>query len=273
MGDTKETREEEILELRSPPGQVVYQAIHREGEHELSRDTWALGWSGLAAGLSMGFSVVSQALLRAHLPEAPWATLVSRLGYTVGFLIVILGRQQLFTENTLTPILPLLTSKRPAMLLNVLRLWAVVFVSNLLGGLAFIWLISVTPIFEGSTQAAFGPIGREAMQTGFGIAVLRAIFAGWLLALMVWLLPFAESARIWVIIIISYLVGLGGFSHVIAGSMEVFYLVTTSELSVGHFLSAYVIPTLLGNVVGGVSLVALLAHAQFMAAGRGEPSS
>src|SRR4051812_5566121 len=119
MPEKDQREQDEIEERKSPPGHIVYHAIHREGEHELKRSSWALGWSGLAAGLSMGFSFVTQALLRTHLPEARWTILIARLGYTVGFLIVILGRQQLFTENTLTPILPLLTSKKAKVALNV----------------------------------------------------------------------------------------------------------------------------------------------------------
>jgi formate/nitrite transporter FocA (FNT family) len=273
MTNQREHEEEEIQERTSPPGHVVYLAIHREGEHELQRDNSGLAWSGLAAGLSMGFSIVAQALLRIHLPHAPWATLISRLGYTVGFLMVILGRQQLFTENTLTPVLPLLTSKKFSMFLNVTRLWSIVLVTNLAGGFAYVWLIGHTDIFDSDVQRAFSEIGREAMPAGFGTGLLRAIFAGWLLALMVWLLPFAESARVWIIIIISYLVGLGGFSHVVAGAMEVFYLVTTSELSFQKFVTSYLVPTLLGNIIGGVSLVAALGHAQFMADERKKPGS
>jgi formate/nitrite transporter FocA (FNT family) len=270
MPDKRQGDEEEIADRTAPPGQIIYQAIHREGEHELKRDSGALAWSGLAAGLSMGFSIVTQALLRVHLPNAPWAILISRLGYAVGFLMVILGRQQLFTENTLTPILPLLTSKKMAMLLNVARLWSIVLVTNLAGGFAYVWLIGNSSMFDHEMRRAFSEIGREAMHNGFAVEMLRAIFAGWLLALMVWLLPFAESARVWVIIIISYLVGLGEFSHVVAGSMEVFYLVTISDISPEQFLAKYIIPTLLGNIIGGVSLVAALAHAQFMAGGRGD---
>ncbi|HSU57365.1 MAG TPA: formate/nitrite transporter family protein [Candidatus Dormibacteraeota bacterium] len=265
MAEERTREQKEIEDRTAPPGHVVYHAIHREGEHELQRSSWGLAWSGLAAGLSLGFSIVTQALLRTHLPEAHWAPLVSRVGYTVGFLMVILGRQQLFTENTLTPILPLLTKKRASVGLNVARLWAIVLVTNIVGGFAYVALIAHSSMFNGDMQAAFAQIGREAMPPGIGSGILLGIFAGWLLALMVWLLPFAESARVWVIVIISYLVGLGGFSHVIVGSMEVFYLVTTSEMSFLAFLGQYFAPTLLGNVLGGVSLVALLAHAQFIA--------
>jgi formate/nitrite transporter FocA (FNT family) len=265
-------QEEEIQARTSPPGQIVYHAIHREGEHELERDSGALAWSGLAAGLSMGFSMVAQALLKIHLPDTRWQPLITKLGYTIGFLIVILGRQQLFTENTLTPILVLLKKKKFRVLGNVARLWAIVLVTNLAGTFAFAWIAAHSSIFDPNAKLAFSEIAREAINLSFTTTLLRAVVAGWLIAMMVWLLPFAEVARVGVIIILSYLVGLGHFSHIVAGGTEVFYLVATSEISFAHSLKIFFLPTLIGNVIGGVSLVAALAHAQFMAAGRGEHS-
>src|SRR3954454_10909071 len=107
-----EKREEKEAEEKSAPSaHVVYEAIRKEGRHELERKASSLAWSGLAAGLSMGFSFVTMALLQHHLPDTSSRPLIAPLGYSVGFLIVVLGRQQLFTENTLTVILPLLTRK------------------------------------------------------------------------------------------------------------------------------------------------------------------
>src|SRR4051794_34634138 len=128
-----ETREQGE-ERSSPSAHVVYEAILSEGEDELKRKSSSLGWSGLAAGLSMGFSFLTEGVLHHHLPAEHWLPLVSKFGYSVGFLIVILGRQQLFTENTLTVILPLLTHKTLSVFWNVLRLWSVVLTANLLGG-------------------------------------------------------------------------------------------------------------------------------------------
>src|SRR3954465_13897219 len=115
MSESEESQkqEEEAHERSSPSGTVVYKAILKEGESELERSSSALFWSGLAAGLSMGFSLVAEGLLRAHLPAEEWRPLGAKFGYSIGFLIVILGRQQLFTENTLTPVLPLLQKKEP----------------------------------------------------------------------------------------------------------------------------------------------------------------
>ncbi|GAB4469959.1 MAG: hypothetical protein OHK0029_42710 [Armatimonadaceae bacterium] len=181
----EESVKEEAEERRAPGGKVIYHAIFQEGEEELDRSSAALFWSGLAAGLSMGFSLIAEGLLQSYLPDAPWHSLVSELGYSLGFIIVILGRQQLFTENTLTPILPLLKRKDGTTLLNVLRLWGVVLLANLIGAVAMAWLTSSTGAFEPDVRETFLEISRKAIEPEPGLILLRGIFAGWLIALMV----------------------------------------------------------------------------------------
>ncbi len=260
--------EHDQVEARAAPTPlVVYEVIRREGNEELRRTVSALAWSGLAAGLSMGFSFVAMGLIRARLPDAPWRPLVVNFGYSIGFLIVILGRQQLFTENTLTPILPLLNKPSGATLWRVVRLWAVVLTTNLIGAFVFASVIGHTAVFWPEIRAAFAAIGDEALQGNFGTILLRAIFAGWLIALMVWLLPGAETSRPMIIIIITFLVGLGGFAHIIAGSVEIFYLLSTGAASWAHGIGGWLVPTLIGNIAGGLSLVAALNHAQVTAGG------
>ncbi|MEO5721812.1 MAG: formate/nitrite transporter family protein [Chthoniobacterales bacterium] len=261
-----EKQEEEVSDRTSPPGEVIYKAIYAEGEHELERNTTELALSGLAAGSSMGFSMVGEALLRHYLPDASWTPLISKLGYSVGFLIVILGRQQLFTKNTLTVILPLLRKKEAGMLGNVGRLWAIVLGANLVGAFLFALLAAHTSIFAPDVRQIFAEIGKAAIEPSFGTLILRGILAGWLIALMVWLLPFAESARIWVIVILAYVVGLAELPHIIAGSVETFYLVWIGSLSLKDCVLLYMIPTLIGNVIGGVALVAVGAHAEYFEA-------
>lgn len=263
-----EKQQEEIESRTAPPGDVVYQAIYDEGEHELQRSSSALALSGLAAGLSMGFSLVSEALLRVYLPDAPWTTAVAKLGYSVGYLIVILGRQQLFTKNTLTVILPFLKHRRPSLALNVGRLWAVVLLGNLAGAALFAGLLAHTNLFDEPVRQMFFKISTHAIEPTFGTILLRAILSGWLIALMVWLLPFAEAARVSVIIIIGYLVGMANLPHIIAGGVESIYLVWTGTISLGHCLGGYLLPALIGNVIGGVALVAFGAHAEFRTARR-----
>jgi len=269
-GAKQQAESEEARERAAPGGKILYKAIVLEGEEELDRSSAALFWSGLAAGLSMGFSMIAEALLATYLPDAHWRPLVTKLGYSAGFLIVILGRQQLFTENTLTPVLPLLQRRPGATFRNVMRLWSIVLLGNLLGGLAIALVAAHTTVFDVDVQAAFGEIGRKAMENGMGTVLLRGIFAGWLIALMVWLLPYAETARVWVIVIITYLVGIADFTHVIAGSIEVFTLAAAGDASWIEVITGYVLPTLVGNIIGGVTLVAMLNHAQVTAGGDGD---
>ncbi|HVB08701.1 MAG TPA: formate/nitrite transporter family protein [Candidatus Acidoferrales bacterium] len=258
------TREEEkqVEERVAIGANVIYEAIRREGDDELSRPAQALAWSALAAGLSVGFSFITEALLMAHLPDRPWRPLISRLGYSVGFLIVVLGRQQLFTENTLTAILPLLVRKNFGMFVKVARLWGVVLLGNIVGTYLFALGIAHSPIFDPSVRAALMAIGQANIGASFGTIFVRAIFAGWLIALMVWLLPAAETSHVAIIIILTYLIGLGGFSHVIEGSTTVFYLVAMKSASWSTYFMGFFLPALLGNILGGVSLVTALGHAQ-----------
>src|ERR1700684_2584981 len=241
---------------------VVYETIRREGEEELHRPAAALAWSAFAAGLSMGFSFVAQGVLMVHLPDQPWRPLIAGIGYSVGFLIVILGRQQLFTENTLTVVLPLLLRKELSTLLRMLRLWVVVLAANLVGTFLFALCVGRIGIFDAHTQQCLTQIGFAHIGAGFGTVLVRAIFAGWLIALMVWLLPSAESARVSIIIIITYLIGISGFNHIIAGSTTMLFLVVTKSISWGTYVVQFFIPTLIGNVIGGLALVAALGHAQ-----------
>ena len=261
----QEIEEKQIQERVNIGAHVVHETIRREGEDELKRPSSALAWSGLAAGLPMGFSLVAEGLLAAGLPHAPWATLISKLGYSVGFLIVVLGRQQLYTETTLTVVLPLLSRRDLKTALSVLRLWSIVLLANLIGTYLFALAVGRIPIFSTEVQRMFTEVSSSSTVGGFWVVFARAVFAGWLIALMVWLLPAAESSRVSIIIIITYLIGLGGFNHVIAGSTKVLFLVVTGAETWSNFFTRFFLPTLLGNVAGGVSLVAFLGHAQVVA--------
>ena len=245
----------------APRAMVIHEVVRAEGEEELGRRTGALAWSGLAAGLSMGFSFLSLAMIRGSLPDAPWRPLLDSFGYSVGFVIVILGRQQLFTESTLTAVLPLLLRRDRQTLLALLRLWAIVLAANLAGTFIFAALISRQDLFPAPVRAALMEIGGAAVDAPFGGTVVKAVFSGWLIALMVWLLPSARSARLLVIVLLTYIVALGRFPHTVAGSVEAAFTVFNGHASVGDYLVGFLIPTLLGNTLGGVTLVALLNHA------------
>lgn len=271
--DLTEEQEKQSRRVETTPLPVIHEVIRRRGEDELARSNAALAWSGLAAGMSMGFSLVSEGLLRAHLPHAEWTPLVSKIGYSVGFIMVILGRQQLFTENTLTPIIPVLASRKLSTVLQTLRLWVVVLISNLIGALCVAWVLGHTDVFDHSVRQAFSEIGRHAIENNFSTTLLRGIFAGWLIAFVVWLMPATPTNRFWVILLLTWLVGLGDLSHIIAGSVETMYAVTTGLATWGDYFLHFMIPALIGNIIGGVSLVGLINHAQLVAGKSAESQS
>lgn len=250
-------------ERKMPPVHVVYETIRLEGEHEIARTPAALAFSGLAAGLSMSFSFIVSGLLRALLPSTEWAPLITNLGYTTGFVIVIMGRQQLFTENTLTPILPLLAKPKADKVWRVLRLWAVVLIANVVGTAIVAYIMVHTGTFQAHVQDAFGAISREVYDGSFGQIFWRGFFGGWLIALTIWLIPTTEGgATLAIVILVTYVVGLGKFSHIIAGSVDALYGVFNGSATVAEFFGRFFVPTLLGNIVGGIVIVSLLGFAQ-----------
>ncbi|HEX2781555.1 MAG TPA: formate/nitrite transporter family protein [Gemmatimonadaceae bacterium] len=253
-------REEESLDAAT-----THEVVRREAQKELDRSPAALAWSGLAAGLAMGFTLVTEGVLRAHLPDAEWRPLVTKLGYAVGFLIVILGSQQLYTENTLEPVVPLLNKPTRERFTKMLRLWGIVFLANVVGTLLFSLYAARTSAFDEKLKAAFLAIGLEALEPSPGTIFLKAIAAGMIIALMVWMLPAAKTAHIWVIGVMAWLVGAASLSHVIVGSVETSYLMWRGAASVGEYLGHFMLPTLLGNTIGGVALVALINHKQVTA--------
>jgi formate/nitrite transporter FocA (FNT family) len=260
--ELSERQTQEAEDRTSVSAIVVHEAIRKDGDEELQRTWSALAWSGLAAGLSMGFSFVAEALLRSHLPDAPWRPLIVNLGYPLGFLIVIIGRQQLFTENTLTAIIPLLARRNWTTFFSVLRLWAIVLVSNLVGAHIFAWTIANTQVLRPEVQHALQELATAAADVSFPTAVVRGIFAGWLIAMVVWMNAATDSGKIPIIVIMTYVVGLAGLTHIVAGSAEVLFLVMIGAKSWISFVGGYVVPTLIGNILGGVALVSALNHAQ-----------
>ena len=263
-GHAPETREAEeaISEHIRLRAVVVYEIIQREGSAELARSAVALWWSGLAAGLAIGLSVLSEALIAAHLPDTEWKPLVENFGYCVGFIIVIMARQQLFTENTLTPVLPVILRWKWGWLLALLRLWGVVLLANLVGCFIFATFLAWSGVLPAHVAAAVVEIGQHLTEQEPLDLMLRGIVAGWLVAALVWMLPSAEGSELLVITLMTYIIALGDFSHVIAGSAETFYLFVTGEIGLAKTVFGFLLPTLVGNIIGGTVLFALLSYAQ-----------
>jgi formate-nitrite transporter family protein len=240
---------------------VIHEIIRDQGEEELERSFNGLAWSGIAAGLSIGFSFLTQATLQAHLPDTPWQPLVSGFGYSVGFLIVILGRQQLFTETTLTALIPALTRRNMQTVLRTLRVWAIVLAANIAATWVFAAIIAQPGIFPDATVQALSDVAAHALEGSFPHTLLTAGAAGWLIGLMVWLLPSADASRALIIILLTYVIAICQFPHAIAGSVEAAFRVFTGHATIGDYLLRFLVPTFLGNAAGGTILAALLNHA------------
>ncbi|UXZ94335.1 formate/nitrite transporter family protein [Pseudomonas phytophila] len=254
--------EREVDENQPPRAAVLHETIRIQGDHELERSVAALWWSALAAGLTMGLSLMAMGLFKSRLPDIESSHVIASLGYSAGFLAVILARQQLFTENTLTAVLPVMSKPTLSNLGRLLRLWGVVLFGNLCGTLLVAYVMLNLPIFDSQTDKAFLEIGRKVMENDVIHMFSKGIVSGWMIATMVWMIASMEAAKIWIIVLITYLMALGDFTHIVVGSAEASYLVFAGELSWSDFWLVFAAPTLAGNIIGGSFIFAILSHAQ-----------
>ncbi len=252
----------DISKNQPPRAAVLHEIIRQQGDQELERSIAALFWSALAAGLTMGLSLMAMGLLNSRLPSDEAFKVIASFGYCAGFLAVILSRQQLFTENTLTAVLPIMSKPTLGNFGRLFRLWAVVLVGNLMGTLLVAYVMLHLPIFDTQTDKAFLEIGRKVMENDTSQMFAKGIISGWMIATMVWMIPSMESAKMWIIILITYLMALGDFTHIVVGTAEVSYLVFAGELPWKDFWLIFAGPTLAGNIIGGSFIFALISHAQ-----------
>ena len=260
--DLTEQEARDVEEKQSPTVHVLHETIRREGDRELERSASALLWSSIAAGLSMGFSLLAPALMHARIGQTPATPLLVALAYSIGFMLVILGKQQLFTENTLTAVLPVMTKPTAGNIGRLLRLWGLVFVGNMIGVALFAFALARLDITDTETQAAMVRMGGRLMELSAGQMFARGVFAGWLIAILVWLLPSAEHSKVVLIAIITGLISFAELTHVVAGSAEALYLAFSHITPLGDVIGRFMLPTLAGNVVGGSLIFALISHAQ-----------
>ncbi len=262
--DVEEREERALAEHARLPVRTVYQIVRQEGQEQMERPAVSLWWSGFAGGLSISFSLLGQAALMRALPDAPWAPLVSSLGYSIGFLMVILARQQLFTETTITVVLPLLADFSRRNLWLMARMWGLVLAANFAGTLLAALFCSFTPVLEESLKQAMLEVSMHTLGHGWFEMLVRGISAGFLIAVLVWLMPSAEGAEFQMTVVLTYLIAIGGFQHIVAGSMEAFMLVLAGQQSVAQMLLGFIAPVLIGNILGGTVLFAVLSYAQVM---------
>jgi formate/nitrite transporter FocA (FNT family) len=256
----KEARE--VEELSTPRTPVIYEIVRKHGDEEMERPAFSLWWSGLAAGLGISFSVLAQAILQHHLPDTEWRPLIASFGYSFGFLIVILGRQQLFTESTITAVLPVISDLRPAMIASMLRMWGIVLAANMTGTLFAAVFCTMTPVTSPEYLEQMLSLGRHVMELTWAQKFFRGVSAGFLIAALVWIRPAAEGSQVALIVVMTYLIAVTGSTHIVAGSMEAFLLVVNGELSPLAMAGQFFVPVLAGNIIGGTALFGLLAYGQ-----------
>lgn len=249
---------------------AIFEVIRREGRIELHRPLAALAMSGVLAGLALGLSILAQGLLRSHLPDTGWRPLVEGFGYSFGFLIVILGQMQLFTENTIKAVCPVLDEFSGAMALLLVRLWGVVLVSNIVGAVAMGGVLWLTRGHQPEVFAAMRAISVHALSYGFGETLLRGVGAGWLVAALVWMMPNAGDARAFVIVVVTWLIAIAGFAHIVAGATEASLLWFAGEVGAVVALAGFLLPAALGNLLGGAVFFTILAWVQIRSELKGE---
>ncbi|PRY22149.1 formate/nitrite transporter FocA (FNT family) [Aliiruegeria haliotis] len=266
MTDTKITPtgpvEEEKLEQAEPLAPpLIYEAVRREGLAELKRPFQALFFSGIAAGILISASVLGEAIFRTYLPEAPWRPLVENLGYSLGFLLVILGRMQLFTENTITTVMPFIAGPSVKKAAMVARLWSVVLGANVIGAFMAAAMFH-TEAVPSNLSPAIRALSEHAIGIGAWDSFLRGIPAGLLIATLVWILAQGRTSEFLVILAITWLIAAGDFTHIVAGSVEAAYLLIDGAASLPEVLTGFFVPVFLGNVVGGTAVFTMLAWGQ-----------
>jgi formate/nitrite transporter FocA (FNT family) len=252
----------DVEKRRAGSTRVVHEVVRLQGEEELARPALSLLLSGLAAGLAISLSLMSELFLRQRLPDSDWAPLIYLLGYPVGYIVVIMGRLQLFTESTVTAVLPVATYPSVANIWRLLKLWACVLTANLIG-VTIVSALMAGEIIVSDEQrlAAIDILGKLEVQEGIKTLML-GIPAGFIMAALAWVLPNAKGSEFWVICLLTYLIALGGFSHVVTGSSQASFLWLSGRMTFVEMMNDFTLPALAGNVIGGTGLFAVLAHGQ-----------
>ena len=253
---------ESVAERRAGSAKVVHEVIRLQGDEELDRPILSLIFSGLAAGVAISASILAEAFLQMRLPHTPWAELISGFGYCVGFVIVIMGNLQLFTENTVTAVLPLATHPTVRNLGRLARLWAIVFCANMAGTLLVAALLAHRVIASPEQLQASIDISGRILKHDALTTLCLGMPAGFLVASIAWILPNARGSEFWVIVMVTYVIAIGGFSHVVAGSGEAWLLWLTGTVSLSRAVGGFILPALVGNIIGGTGLFAVVAHGQ-----------
>ncbi|HUI83112.1 MAG TPA: formate/nitrite transporter family protein [Candidatus Binatia bacterium] len=247
----------------------IFERVEDNAHDELRRSTHALAFSGLAGGLSMGLTGLGVAAAMAALGSIAQRDFLAYMLYPVGFIAAIIGRAQLFTENTLYPVALLLSERRH--FADTARLWIVVFVCNVIGAIAFAALAIASNALNPDIHANLVRLGAQAVQGTGSHIFWSGVIGGWLIALVAWMVTASHwtIGQIAVIWLLTYVVGIGHFAHCIASTGEIMSAVIAGSVPFTRYLQWLALATA-GNICGGVTIVTLLNFGQVKAGA--EPS-
>ncbi len=239
---------------------------------QLSRPTSGLLISGLSAGLDVGFSVLLMAVmlsLTQGVLSAPVVEILVANMYSVGFIFVILGRSELFTEHTTLAILPVLN--RRSSLLSLARLWILIYSANIAGAIIFaLFVTTIGPALDVIDPAAFTEIALPLVNQSWWVILLSGVLAGWMMGLLSWLVTASRDtvSQIIIVWLVTTGIGLAHLHHSIVGSVEVLSAIFAgTEVTFVHF-GYFLFWATLGNIIGGVVFVALIKYGHASREGR-----
>lgn len=244
-----------------------------EGLEELERPSFGLFMSGLSAGLDIGFSVLLIALVVSRLEgvfSEPVIEILKANAYSVGFILVIFGRSELFTEHTTLAALPVLARK--ASLKQLSRLWGLVYVANIVGTVIFAWiLVLIGTAMDIIDPPVFGKIAHGVLEYDAGVMLFSAILAGWLMGLVSWLVTAGRDtiSEIFFVWLVTGTIGFAHFHHGIVGSVEVLAGIFAEQGVTWLDFGRFAVLTALGNALGGVFFVAVIKYAHATSVRRG----
>ncbi len=248
-------------DLERPSAEEIFFQVAKNARQELKRSSVSLGFSGFAGGIFMGLTALGNAIALAMLGTSTKIQFIAKMFYPLGFIVVILGRAQLFTENTLYPVALVLTEKKHFW--ATMRLWFTVLPANVLGAFAFAALATLTDAINPRIIEALAQLGVDAIHREPSAIFWSGVMGGWIIATAAWLVSGSHSitGSVMIIWMLTFVVGLGNFAHCIAGSGEVFAAILSHQAPWRSF-PAWFFPAVAGNICGGVGMVTLLEYGQ-----------
>jgi len=237
------------------------------GQKRLDRPVAGDAMTGLIGGMAICFGAIAMVLAAAAvgggLDHSSTGLLAGSLAYPIGFVILLVGKSELFTENFLLPVTSVLERRGTVRQLGAL--WTVSLATNLIGVLIFAALVSRGDVLAAEPAAEMIAVAEKIVAYDLTTTFIKGLFAGWLMTILTWLLLAGEGlgARLVIIWLIGFLLVIGQFSHVIISAAEIFTaMFLGADISVGTWLRVVFVPTLVGNVLGGVVFVTILQYIQ-----------